>query len=104
MTKADLKALVESARSKMNRRSFTVSRKVTGRGGDCFHSMSVELDEGTSPQEAKVAYLLAFLECHETTFRAARAGSLVTDAEFEQALKHLRHNFSHMIALVTGAE
>jgi len=97
MSKEDLKALGKSALRKMHRKSFTVSRKVTGRGGDTFLSVAIEMDEDTTAAEARVAYMLAFLECNETVFRSARASSLINDDELENALKVLRHNFSRMI-------
>lgn len=98
MSREDILALGKRAKQKMTRRSFTVSRKLAGRGGDSFLSISVGMEEDSSPAECRAAYLLAFLECNETVVRAARAGSLITDDEMHQALKVLRHNFSKMLA------
>jgi hypothetical protein len=98
MTKEDLKALGKSALSKMRRKQFTVSRKISGRGGDSFLSINVEMEDSATQAECQIAYLLAFLECSEAATRAARAGSLISDDELARALKVLRHNFSKMIA------
>ena len=98
MDSVDIKALGKRALSKMTRKQFTVSRKVQGRAGDTFLSISIEMDHDATKEECQIAYMLAFLECNESVFRSARGSSLINDAELLQALKVVRHNFSRMIA------
>jgi hypothetical protein len=85
--------------------NVTCSRKVVGPRGESKEvTYQIELPEGASLEEARVAVSLLNMEVDLAAFNAALAGGLITQEVRDSSVRGARQNYLALVARAAGLE